>query len=388
MLLRDVINKNLDRLAVPQIRAFGRSWPAYQVCGYTGLVAAILLSAALATRIGLSLRVTSVLVFAAALTFLGLVMATKIILGEERIIFYHHFIGITLVASGLAWLMGEPVLPYADVTVLCVGMFLAFGRVGCMMVGCCHGRACSLGILYGPRHAAVGFTPDLVGVRLFPIQAVGALCVFLIAVAGCRFFGSGYAQGEALAWFIATYGPARFCLELARWRPPDYFYLGLTQPQWTSVVLVLFTTGAELRGILPFQSWHVAMAICLILSSIALISRWLLQKTDRYKILHPSHVKELAEATEAATRLATSGAFDSKRGVQVSCTSVGIQVSASKLEGMAGDVYHYALSYRNGALSKRTEKAIADLILKTSHPSASYELIRARSGVMHLLIHQ
>src|SRR5262249_61119424 len=109
---------------------------------------------------------------AAAPTFLGIIMTTKPITGQERIIYYPHEIAVSLAAAGLLWLTSEPLLPYLDITILGIGAFLACGRIGCLMVGCCHGRPSGWGIRYTPDHAAAGFTDYYVGVVLFPIQLV------------------------------------------------------------------------------------------------------------------------------------------------------------------------------------------------------------------------
>lgn len=107
----------------------------------------------------------------AVIIFLGMVMATKIITGEERLSYCDHEIVIMVVAALFLWLTHQPILFYLDITILGIGTFLFCGRIGCLMVGCCHGRPYHWGVCYRPEHAAVGFPPYYVGVRLFPIQA-------------------------------------------------------------------------------------------------------------------------------------------------------------------------------------------------------------------------
>src|SRR5215471_17085213 len=173
---------NLNRLARTETRVLTRSLPAFQVCGYTGLGLAVLLAIVLTRYLGLS-PITMILIVAASVpTFLGLVMATKIITGEERIIYYHHEIAVVLAAALLLLLLRRPILPYLDLTILGVGTFLAFGRVGCFMVGCCHGRPNRWGVSYSAGHAAAGFTHFYVGVRLFPIQLVESLWVAAVVL--------------------------------------------------------------------------------------------------------------------------------------------------------------------------------------------------------------
>jgi hypothetical protein len=48
---------------------------------------------------GLSIRVLIGVIGVALLTFFGLVMGTKIITGEEQIIYYHHEIAIMIISA-------------------------------------------------------------------------------------------------------------------------------------------------------------------------------------------------------------------------------------------------------------------------------------------------
>src|SRR5262249_44798666 len=163
---------NLSKLIRTEFRLFNRSLPAFQVYGCTGLGLAIVVAMSLVRYVGLSPPVMALIVTTAVPAFLGLVMATKIITGEERIIYYHHEIAVMLAAAALLWAASQPILPYLDITILGIGAFLACGRIGCLMVGCCHGRPSGWGIRYTPDHAAAGFTDYYVGVVLFPIQLV------------------------------------------------------------------------------------------------------------------------------------------------------------------------------------------------------------------------
>lgn len=88
------------------------------------------------------------LVMAASFTFLALAMAAKIVPGKETLVYYQHEIAVMITATFLWRMLRQPVLCYLDVTILGVGLFLAFGRVGCLMVGCCHGRPSPWGVCY------------------------------------------------------------------------------------------------------------------------------------------------------------------------------------------------------------------------------------------------
>ena len=87
MVLQKTFNVALDRLARPQIHILHRSVSAFHVCGLQGVAAAAVLSLGLVTLQGLSVWVMGGLILAAMLTFLALVMATKVITGHETIIY-------------------------------------------------------------------------------------------------------------------------------------------------------------------------------------------------------------------------------------------------------------------------------------------------------------
>src|ERR1051325_1036178 len=131
------LNQYLDGLVRPKVMVSRTLRPAFQICGYTGLAAAILLAMGLVIHHRLSPWVMAGIAASAMATFLALTMLTKIITGHEEIIYYHHEIAVIIVAAALLRLFHWPVLPYLDVTILGVGIFLVFGRVGCLMVGCC-----------------------------------------------------------------------------------------------------------------------------------------------------------------------------------------------------------------------------------------------------------
>ena len=120
------------------------------------------------------------------------------------------------------------------------------------MVGCCHGRPHRWGVCYREEHAAVGFTPYFVGVRLFPIQAVESLWVFCIVTTGVTFVLNGRPAGAALAWYVVTYDLGRFCFEFLRGDPDRPYLWGFSQPQWISLLLMCGWYGRRWPASFPF----------------------------------------------------------------------------------------------------------------------------------------
>jgi hypothetical protein len=391
MPLRTICNDFLDTLVRPRVYILHRSWSAFKVCGYVGLTLAIVLGMALTMSRGLSPWVLAGLGLAAVFTFLGLAMATKILTGAEQLIYYHHEIAIMAVAALLLWLLGQPVLPYLDITILGIGIFLVCGRIGCLMVGCCHGRPHRWGVCYRHEHATAGFPAYYVGIRLFPIQVIESLSVFSIVLVGTILVWRGHPPGETLAWYVMTYGVARFVFEFARGDVgrPDLW--GFSEAQWTSLLLMGAGVGADMAGVVTLHPWHSAVTAGLAMTMLVVACQRHRQRTATHRLLHPSHVKEVAEAVAVASHRAIQTSplaiqHVTPTEVHVGCTSLGLQISASNITTAAGALHHYALSWRQNLMTHETATELARLILQLTHTTASYELMQGSQGVFHVFV--
>lgn len=392
LLLRKLFNSYLDKLIRPEFHMLHRSWYAFQVCGYTGLLLAILLIMTLTVLLGPSPWVMSGVIGTSILTFLGLAMVTKIITGEERLVYYHHEIAIMVVAAVFLKIINQPVLPYLDVTILGIGTFLVCGRVGCFMGGCCHGRPNKWGVCYRKEHAAAGFTNYYVGVRLFPIQAVESLWVLGVVLVGITFILGGRLPGETLAWYIITYDIGRFCFEFVRGDPDRPYRCGFSEAQWTSIILMFAVIWAELTGALIFHVWHLAATVGMVLTMIIVALSRKLNGKLRYQIFLPRHVKEIAEAVQRIThssagKMVSAESTTNLQNIPVACTSLGIRLSTQKVRNETDNIHHFAISSQKEMITDRTATKLADLILKLRYPAGSGELIKGNQGVFHLLIH-
>lgn len=369
-------NAMLDRLVRPTVRLHRREWSAFHVCGCTGLELAVLLALALVLYRGLSPWVMGAIVGAAILSFYVVSYATKIITGTEALVYYHHEIAVLCSAALLVWLLGQPPLAYLDATILGVGTFLACGRIGCLMVGCCHGRPHRWGVVYRAEHAANGFPRHYVGVRIFPIQAIEALWVLAAVLIGCALILGGAAPGAALAWYVVAYDLGRFCFEWARGDTGRPYRYGFSEAQWISLLLTWAIVGAEYMGVLPLQSWHALVAIGLLLT-MAISAAWRRKHALSDRIRHPAHLYEIASA------LATVPTIDHPpRLVQ---TSLGMCISTNATA--AGGVQHYGLSYHHGKLDDETVALLANIIAQLCGHHGPRRLIRSTHDIVHLLLY-
>lgn len=385
------LSSRLDHLVRPEVHIYHRSPSAFHVCGLTGLALAIGLAMTLVWHGGLSPWVMGLVILAAMGTFLALAMATKIATGRENLVYYYHEIAVLTVAAVLLWLLRQPVLAYLDATILGVGMFLACGRVGCLMVGCCHGRPHAWGVCYRPEHAEAGFPDYLVGVRLFPIQAIESAWVLGVVAVGSALVWSGQPPGTALAWYVVMYDLGRFSFEFMRGDAARPYWGGFSEAQWISVALMAGVVAAEAAGVLPFHAWHAAVAGLLLLSMLVL---WLRRRSAAcmaFRLRHPRHVEEMGVALHSVPRLTVDAASPDPDGAAFDfgcrCTSLGVQLSASCIQDASGPVQHYAFSFAHGVMPPTVAQVVAELITQLRPASGQSELVAGQHGVYHLLVH-
>jgi hypothetical protein len=91
-------------------------------------------------------------------------------------------------------------------------------------------------------------------------------------------------------------------------------------------------------------------------------------------------------STLATEKINLSDSLPTLGNVSVDCTSLGIQMSASKIKQSGEYIYLYALSQQNGTMAEETAKALADLICQLRQSVNSSKLVKGSQGVFHLLL--
>ena len=167
-------------------------------------------------------------------------------------------LGGVLGAAAAFWVVcrrwGVPLLRAADVAIPSTFLGLAFGRVGCLMYGCCWGDRCELpwaihfpegGVTY---QALVGrgfldpAAPRTYG--LHPTQLYSAFNALVLSVLTAAYFPRRPRDGAVLALALLIYPPARATLEVLRGDDAGFLDTGLTQAQ--TVGIALFAVGVLL----------------------------------------------------------------------------------------------------------------------------------------------
>lgn len=104
-------------------------------------------------------------------------------------------------------------LSYFDLAVPSVALAQGFGRIGCLLAGCCYGRETDspIGIVF---HASE-YAPN--GVALVPTQVISSVLNFVhfaILIVFARKYKKG--EGQVAGLFFALYSAGRFFLEFLR----------------------------------------------------------------------------------------------------------------------------------------------------------------------------
>ena len=117
----------------------------------------------------------------------------------------------------------------ADAAAISISLAHAFGRIGCLMAGCCHGAVTDK--WYGIYMVSAQS-------RVVPIQLFEAIILF--AIAGFCLWRLWKGQRDNLPLYMIVYGVWRFFIEYAR---TDYrgttFLSFLTPSQLTALVMIV-----------------------------------------------------------------------------------------------------------------------------------------------------
>ena len=123
-----------------------------------------------------------------------------------------------------------------------VALFHAFGRVGCLLAGCCYGFECSYGWHFPDSQSA---DPAK---RYFPIQLVEAGCNLLLFALLQFLIRGRVRKGSVLWWYGAIYGVERFTLEFFRGDTVRGALWGLSTSQWLSIAVFAGSVFALIFG--------------------------------------------------------------------------------------------------------------------------------------------
>ncbi len=180
------------------------------------------------------------------------------------LVYYGGLIGATV--AGFVYLMWKklPVWKIADILAPSIALGSVFGRIGCLLNGCCYGRACDL-----PWAIHFPISHETHGAALHPTEVYDALLNLILYLALAWLFrrrwktrievgglkmekgssaslpSSKSRDGQILALYFIGYAICRSTAELFRGDyPADHIHAGLTSAQVVSIGI--FTAGVIL----------------------------------------------------------------------------------------------------------------------------------------------
>ena len=304
----------------------------------------------------------------------------------------YHYQVVTFTAAGLFAIgMDWPVPASLGVVAVGLGVAQVFGRTGCLLAGCCHGRPHRCGIRYRANSGALGVPASLLGARLFPIQLLEVLWLALIVVPGSALLLSGHPSlsGNAVAWYVISYAAARFVFEIARADAGRRYFRGVSEPQWTALGLSFATVTMILGGVLQTNRWiewsAVVTAGSLLAATIALTRR---KPLDR-DLLSGWHIQQIADAVKwvsVQSRQMLLPGSEMPSMPQAGRTSLGFRIVTEHSHRNRLGYARYTLSHIGAPFTLRNGRALAALVSALTAPDSRYELVRGRDGEYDLII--
>ena len=160
------------------------------------------------------------------------------------LVYYGGLIGAMISALGYLYWKKLPVWKIADILAPSIALGSVFGRIGCLLNGCCYGRACDL-------PWAIHFPADheTHGAGVHPTEIYDALLNLILYVFLAWLFRRKKFDGQIFTTYLIIYAVFRSIAEYFRGDyPADHVHAGLTSAQLVSVPI--FVTGIILALIL------------------------------------------------------------------------------------------------------------------------------------------
>jgi hypothetical protein len=360
----------LGRVPRTEVTLGTRNVPAFAACGWLAFVLAIVLVVALAAARGLSVATQLGVAAAAAAAYFTVARLARQLAGRAVLIYYHHIIVFLGAAAVLLAALRAPIRVHLDVTVCGLALFTAVARLGCLMVGCCHGQPASRGIAYGPAHRRYGTPRYLTGVPLIPVQGVEAAACLLLAVAATVTVLAHAPAGTALVIFLDGYALLRFGLEWLRGDLHRRYVGSLSEAQWTSLAITFVVGALALAGTLPGGPPLLAPAVALVAAAVGSARGRVPRPAE---LLAPVHVAELADTL---SRLPVSP----PSRVVTAVTSRGLRVSIGETGGRA----HYTLTAQT-PLDEESGRRLGRAVLWLVRDDSAPELSHGPGGTLHVI---
>ena len=152
------------------------------------------------------------------------------------LVYYGGLIGA--IVAGIAYLAWKklPVWKISDILAPSIALGSVFGRVGCLLNGCCYGVPCSL-----PWAIHFPIDHETKGVGVHPTEIYDSLLNLILYVLLAWWFRHKKFDGQIFAAYLMIYAIFRSIVEHFRGDyPTDHIHYGLTSAQLVSIPMFGF----------------------------------------------------------------------------------------------------------------------------------------------------
>ena len=166
-----------------------------------------------------------------------------ITIGRSGLVFYGGLIGASLGTILYCWKNKLPLWKIGDIMAPSVALGHAFGRIGCLMTGCCYGRTCDLPwAVRFPAESAIA--PP--GIPLHPTQIYESALNFLFFGFLTWLFRRKKFDGQIFSVYLMGYAILRATVETFRgdYKPEQYVGGFISPGQGVSIAM--FVIGVVL----------------------------------------------------------------------------------------------------------------------------------------------
>jgi len=155
------------------------------------------------------------------------------IISGSGLVFHGGLIGGAVAVIIYLTRLKKSIIQHGDIIIPMMFVGQAFGRIGCFLAGCCHGKACSL-----PWAMTFPYASPPANYPVHPTQLYEAalnLILFFVLVKLIR--PRTKKDGTTFGLYLIFAGTERFLIEFLRVNPRYAF--GLSSAQYTSAAIVL-----------------------------------------------------------------------------------------------------------------------------------------------------
>ena len=157
--------------------------------------------------------------------FAGQPITEVFMVWKGGLVFYGGLIGASLAAMLYARLKKLPLWRLADVLAPSIALGSVFGRIGCLLNGCCYGRECNLPWAI---HFPAGHQTYPHGVH--PTEVYDSLLNLVLYLALAWLYRRKKFDGEVFATYLIGYAVFRFIGEMFRGDYPQLYLGGWATP--------------------------------------------------------------------------------------------------------------------------------------------------------------